>query len=311
MELVYGCSWLGVIVVPLNTRLAQVEIDRVLADADPRGMIRHSSLPAPSVQLSWQLVLDKEPIEVRSDSYPDALYDPEAILALIYTSGTTGRPKGVMLTHTNVLADVPDFNYFMRYGEGGVYLHAAPLLHIADFSASCEAAAFGTCQVHIPKFSPQSFCETVAREHVTHTVMVPTMINLLTKFSEARNYDLSTLEVLGYGGSPMAPELIHETRELLPNTKLVQVYGLSETGYLTGLEDHEHTTARGLSCGRPSPAVDGQAVDESGKQVESGRTGELAARGAKVMSACWNNRQETRRPFRDGFFRTGAAGYMY
>ena len=310
IELVYACSWLGVIVVPLNTRLSQVEIDRVLADADPRGMIRHSSLPAPSVQLSWQLVLDKEPIEVRSDSYPDALYDPEAILALIYTSGTTGRPKGVMLTHTNVLADVHDFNYFMRYGEGGVYLHAAPLFHIADFPAIFAAAAFGTCQVHIPKFSPQSFCETVAREHVTHTVMVPTMINLLTKFSEARNYDLSTLEVLGYGGSPMAPELIHETRELLPNTKLVQVYGLSETGYLTGLEDHEHTTARGLSCGRPSPAVDVQVVDESGKQVESGRTGELAARGANVMSGYWNNQEETRLAFRDGFFRTGDVGYQ-
>src|SRR6202045_94904 len=68
IELVYACSWLGVIAVPLNTRLSQVEIDRVLVDASPRGLIRHSSLPQPSVKLPWQLVLDKEPLNVASRS---------------------------------------------------------------------------------------------------------------------------------------------------------------------------------------------------------------------------------------------------
>src|SRR6266702_8555839 len=96
IELVYACSWLGVIAVPLNTRLSTSEIDRVLADASPRGLIRHSSLPAPTAQISWQQVLDEDPLDVRSDSYPDAIYDPEALLALVNTSGTTGRPKGVM-----------------------------------------------------------------------------------------------------------------------------------------------------------------------------------------------------------------------
>src|SRR6266702_1295834 len=71
IELVYACAWLGVIAVPLNTRLSTIEIDHVLVDASPRGLIRHSSLPIPTVQLSWQLVLDEEPLDVRSDSYPD------------------------------------------------------------------------------------------------------------------------------------------------------------------------------------------------------------------------------------------------
>src|SRR5262245_51198710 len=97
IELVYACAWLGVIVVPLNTRLSAMEIDHVLADASPRGLIRHSSLPTPTVQLSWQVVLDQEPLDLSGDSYPDAVYDPEAVLALIYTSGTTGRPKGVVI----------------------------------------------------------------------------------------------------------------------------------------------------------------------------------------------------------------------
>src|SRR5438876_8128808 len=103
IALVYACAWLGVIAVPLNTRLSGVEIDRILTDAAPRGLIRHSSLAVPTVRLSWELVLDKEPLTVPNASYPHTLYDPNAILALIYTSGTTGHPKGVMVTHANVL----------------------------------------------------------------------------------------------------------------------------------------------------------------------------------------------------------------
>jgi acyl-CoA synthetase (AMP-forming)/AMP-acid ligase II len=310
IELVYACSWLGVIAVPLNTRLSLAEIDRVLADAAPHGLVRHSSLPTPTVRISWQRVIDQDPWQIRNDPPPNVVYDPEAILALIYTSGTTGRPKGVMVTHANILADIHNFNYWMRYTEGGVYLHAAPIFHIADFPAMFAAPAFAACQLTIPKFSPQSFCETVERERVSHTVLVPTMINLLTQFPDARKYDLSSLEVLAYGGSPMAPELIQRTRELLPYLKLVQVYGLSETGFLTGLQDQEHTHDRLLSCGRPSPGVDLQVTDESGEQVEAGKPGELVARGANIMRGYWNNPADTALAFRDGSFRTGDIGYQ-
>ena len=310
IELVYACSRLGIIAVPLNTRLSGVEIERALADANPRGLVRHSTLPVPSARIPWERVLDREPWEPSDDPPPTDFYDPDAILALIYTSGTTGRPKGVMVSHANVLADVDHFNYWMRYREGGVYLHAAPIFHIADFPAMFAAAAFGACQVAIPKFSPQTFCETVQRERVTHTVLVPTMINLLIQFADLKTYDLSSLKVLAYGGSPMAPELIRRIRELLPNLKLVQVYGLSETGFLTGLQDSEHTEDRLSSCGHPCPGVDVQVVDESGKPIEIGRPGELVARGANVMRGYWNNQEETALAFRDGMFRTGDIGYQ-
>jgi long-chain acyl-CoA synthetase len=309
LELVYACSWLGVIAVPLNARLSATEIDHVIDDASPRGLIRHSSLPAPKVQLSWQLTVDQEPIGVRCDSCPDAIYDPEAILALIYTSGTTGRPKGVALTHGNIWANIDHLNYWMPHREGGVHLHAAPIFHILAFPFMFAAPAFGTCQATIPKFSPRGFCEMVERERVSHTVLVPTMINLLTQFSELKNYDLTSLEALAYGGSPMAPELIHRTREVLPHLKLVQGYGLSETGFLTGLRDHEHTEDRLISCGRTCPGVDMRVVDESGKEVGAGHHGELLARGANVMRGYWNNPKETRLAFQDGMFRTGDIGY--
>src|ERR1700728_3584228 len=310
IELIYACSRLGVIAVPLNTRLSTKEIDEVLKDARPHGIIRHSSLAIPEVQLSWQQVIDEQPLPISSGPVPKIFYDPEAVLGLIYTSGTTGQPKGVMVTHANVLADVHNFNYWMRYTEGGIYLHAAPIFHIADFPSMFAAPAFGASQITISKFSAQTFCETVEREHVTHTVLVPTMINLLTQFPDARKYDLSSLQVLAYGGSPMAPELVHQTRDLLPKVKLIQVYGLSETGFLTGLQDQEHTGDKLMSCGRPCPGVDLLVTDTSGKQVEPGQAGELIARGANVMRGYWNHPEETAEAFRNGFFRTGDIGHQ-
>src|SRR5690242_19928752 len=310
IQLVYACAWLGVIAVPLNTRLSVKEIDGILTDAQPRGLIRHSSLPDPTAQGPWQLVLDQEPLDVQSDSILDPIYDPHAILALIYTSGTTGQPKGVEIRHANILENVYHTNFWFPLDEGAVHLHAAPIFHIADFPFMFAAPAFSACQVTVPKFIPESFCEIVQRERVTHTVLVPTMINMLTQSSELQKYDLMSLRHLGYGGSPMAPELVHRTRQILPNVKLVQVYGLSETGFLTGLLDQEHTEDKLMSCGRPCVGIDVRVVDESGRELEAGQKGELVARGANIMRGYWKNAEETDRAFRDGFFRTGDVGYQ-
>jgi long-chain acyl-CoA synthetase len=209
-----------------------------------------------------------------------------------------------------MLANVDHLNYWMAQTGGGVHLHAAPIFHIMDFPFMFAALAFGACQVTIPKFSPQNFCEVVERERVTHTVLVPTMINLLSQFSEFKKYELGSLEQLAYGGSPMAPEVIRHTREILPNARLVQGYGLSEAGFLTVLRDSEHADGKLLSCGRSCPGIDVQVVDESGKEVPLGQVGELVARGANVMPGYWNKPEETERAFRNSLFRTGDVGYQ-
>ena len=123
--------------------------------------------------------------------------------------------------------------------------------HSLGRAARFHATLRHWCQaLHVRPF------RSCTQERVTRTVLVPTMINVLTQFDQLARYDLSSLVELGYGGSPIAPELIHRARQALPHVKLVQVYGLSETGFLTGLQDHEHTESRLLSCGRPCPGVD-------------------------------------------------------
>jgi acyl-CoA synthetase (AMP-forming)/AMP-acid ligase II len=310
IELVYACSWLGIIVVPINTRLSAVEIDHVLADAAPRGLVRHSALPAPAGHVPLEYVVDQGHLDGGSGPCPEPCYEPDAVLALLYTSGTTGQPKGVTLTHSNVFSNVGNFNYWMEYREGGAYLHAAPIFHIADFPAMFAAPAFGVCQSALPRFDPKTFCETVASERINYTILVPTMMNLLAEFTENNPSDLSSLELLAYGGSPAAPELIRRTRRFLPQTRLVQVYGLSETGFLTGLRPTEHTDDHLTSCGRPCPGIELEVTDDSGNPVGTGQPGELAVRGANVMPGYWNNEVATAAVFRNGFFRTGDIGYQ-
>jgi acyl-CoA synthetase (AMP-forming)/AMP-acid ligase II len=312
IELVYACSRLGVIVVPLNARYSSREIDRVLKDTSPRALVRHSGSVPTTANLQWQLALDKEPLDASNGLCPEVYYCPEAILAIIYTSGITSEAKGVMLTHANVLSNVYCLNYWMRYRQGGVYLHAASIFNGADFLAMFAAPTFGALQVAVPRFSPRAFCEAVEKERISQTVLVPAMINMLTDFADATRFDLRSLEVVACGGSPLPVEVYQRARQMLPGVKLIQVYGMTETGFLTGLEAKEDSIGQLLnSRGRSCPGVDVQVVDpSSGRPVGAGQSGEIVVRGANVMLGYWNHPECTAQAFRNNFFRTGNIGYQ-
>jgi long-chain acyl-CoA synthetase len=238
---------------------------------------------------------------------------------LLYTSGTTGAPKGAALTHANVFSNIHDLNYWVAYRENAVFLHASPMFHIADFPAMFAAPVFGATQVTLEHFDALSFCTSVQTNGVTHTVLVPSMINNLCQFPELASFNLDSLDVLGYGGSPVAPALVREVRRTLPKAKLLQVYGLSEAGFLTGLTDAEHTDDRLQSCGRSCPGIDLRVVDGVGKPVASGDLGNLVARGPGIMQGNWHDIEEdlpgnessvdeTAEALRGGFFHTGDIG---
>ena len=322
IELVYACSLLGVIAVPINTRYAGAEVDRLLDDSQPRGLIRHSKFTAPTAQLDWDHVIDLAPLgEANEDLYAGEFYDPDAILALLYTSGTTGQPKGAALTHSNVFSNIHDLNYWLDYRKKAVFLHASPMFHIADFPAMFAAPVFGAAQMALPRFDPASFCAAIQANGVTHTVLVPSMINTLCQFEELHKYNLESLDVLAYGGSPIAPALIKDIRRLLPKAKLLQVYGLSEAGFLTGLTDVEHTNDRLQSCGRACPGIDLRVVHPNGRQAVSGELGNMVARGPGIMVGYWHDIDEdvpkdessvdeTTKAFSGGFFQTGDIGFQ-
>ena len=322
IEIVYACSLLGAIAVPINTRYAGAEIDRLLEDSQPRGLIRHSKFPAPNQRPDWEHVIDLEPLEeIDEQLYTEEFYDPDAILALLYTSGTTGQPKGAALTHSNVFSNIHDLNYWLEYRQRAVFLHASPMFHIADFPAMFAAPVFGAAQMVLPQFDPASFCASVQANGATHTVLVPSMINTLCQFEELYRYNLESLDVLAYGGSPIAPALIKDIRRLLPKAKLLQVYGLSEAGFLTGLTDAEHTNDRLQSCGRACPGIDLRVIHPNGGPAISGELGNLVARGPGIMVGYWHDIDEdlpkddssideTTRAFSGGFFQTGDIGFQ-
>jgi long-chain acyl-CoA synthetase len=320
IELIYACSLLGVIAVPINTRYSGAEIDRLLADARPRGLIRHSKFPPPTVRLEWQHVIDLDPFdEVEGELYAGEFYDPAAILVLLYTSGTTGAPKGAALTHANIFSNIHDLNYWLAYREKAVFLHASPMFHIADFPAMFAAPVYGAAQITLERFDPLEFCKSVQTHAVTHTVLVPSMINTLCQLHDLAAFNLESLDVLAYGGSPIAPALVREVRRAFPKAKLLQVYGLSEAGFLTGLTDAEHTDDKLQSCGRPCPGIDLRVVDAAGKPVASGEPGNLVARGPGIMRGYWHDIEEdlpwdessvdeTAEALHGGIFHTGDIG---
>jgi len=133
------------------------------------------------------------------------------------------------------------------------------------------------------------------------------MLNLLTQMPEGKPYDLSSLEFWLMRLSN-APELVHRVRKLLPNVKLLQCYGLSESGFLTGLQDQNMSKASSYLVA-PCPGIDLRVEDETGKEVEVGQHGELS-HGIQRHAGYWNDPQDTALAFRNGMFRTGDIGYQ-
>lgn len=243
------------------------------------------------------------------------LAGPDEPAHLYYTSGTTGAPKGVVLTHRNVCTHARAAVLELGLAASDTWAHVAPMFHLADAWATFAITAVGGTHVFLPHFTAAGALDLLARERVTITNLVPTMLNLMVKEPGAGDRDYA-LRVMLSGGAPIAPDVV---RRILATFRCdyVQTYGMTETSpYLTlslltpALRQlpPEQQLAWKCKTGRPFHGVTLRVVDAAGAPVAAdGRTvGEIRVRGATVTPGYWQDAAATAAAFDgDGFLRTG------
>lgn len=331
-EIYLAAPQIGAVPVPLNVRLSPKELAALIqhseanvlvADQSFRGTLQAmaSLLPGLNFRIGCGLKDEgfleyEELIEANPSGETGFALDEGEVVLQMYTSGTTGTPKGVLLTHRNVMANTLTGIFERRFSCADVFLNAAPMYHIADFEYFIQILSAGGTNVFIGRFDPALFVEAVQREKVTSTWIVPTMIHSLLDFPERKRYDLLSLRVLYYGGACLSPEIFYRAREAL-GCEFSLGFGLTEASPLISLlrpEDHRGEAAevekRLRSCGRAAFNVELRIVDEQDREVSPGHPGEIVVRGGNVMRGYWKMEEETRKVLRGGWLHTGDMGRM-
>ena len=284
----------------------QLEPGRALRDRCEclRQLVYMGEGACPEDCLAYSELVQAEPLQA-----PDL--DTHALATISYTGGTTGRPKGVMLSHANVLANARHNTMELGYSAQDRYLHAAPMFHVADTSQTFPITWAGGTHVMLPRFDAQRVAEAVVAHGITILVAVPTMVRLLLSELEARPVDVSSLRFLLYAAAPITPELQQRAIEAL-GCDLWQGYGMTEAApSVTFLTAEDHRLGRALrSVGQPIRGVQVEIRDPHGTPVGATEVGEICVRGPNVMLGYWNRPEATESALVDGWYRTGDAGYI-
>jgi long-chain acyl-CoA synthetase len=324
-ELMFACSKLGAILVGLNWRLAPVELQAIVADARPTvivvGPTEQDLLNADAratagvrrvVTLGEEFDAWRAAQPAIDPAHPGA---PDDVALLLYTSGTTGLPKGVMLTNRG-MSFTPRLAEAWGMSRGSVNLVAMPMFHIGGSGYGTSTLAVGGHTVLMREVNPAQVVELIARHRVTHTFLVPAVVQMLLQVPGVEQADLSSMELLMYGASPIGDVLLRRALQVL-RCKFMQAYGMTETsGTVVVLEpaDHDPDGPRaGLlkSCGRPLPWVELRIVDPAGHaDAGPGEVGEIWLRSEMVMKGYWNQPAATAEAIQPGgWLRTGDAAY--
>jgi long-chain acyl-CoA synthetase len=310
---VFAALRLGAIVVPISSRLVAEEVDRLLADAEPRLIVTEDRVRAAALaggRFPVRLVEGAAdlPTGVPSPaSLPEVAIDEDDVAFLMFTSGTTGAPKGAMLTHRNVVHGV--LNYHLCYGVGAddVTVIAVPIFHGTGLMAQLMTmVGVGGTSVLLPRFSAAETLALFAREKATYFIAPPTVYTMLLAARDGTT-DLSGLRRLVVGGASLPPVLWEAVREAAPNAFFINTYGLTEAtspALMTPLDLADRHAGR--SVGLASPCMEARIVDPmSGEDVADGEVGELLVAGSLVCRGYWRNPEATARAFVDGWLRTG------
>jgi len=333
LEYFYAAPWAGALVVPLNIRLAAPELTAILNDAGAAALVVDETFAAmlptllPNLQ-SVQRVFVAGGGEVPAGAtslaaaidaarpIAQAEVTEKDIYGIFYTGGTTAASKGVMLSHGNIVANQMNMLAEIPFRPSSVYLHAAPMFHLADCAATFSVTASAGAHAFVPRFDPVPVMRTIQDRGVTHTIMVPSMINMLVNAPTIGDYDLSTLQMIMYGGSPISDAVLRRAMQALPRTGFLQAYGMTELAPVaTFLSTSAHVTdgphvGRLRSGGRAAVTAEIRIVDDEDREVPRGTVGQIAVRGPMVMHGYWNQPKLTAEALRCGWMHTGDGGYM-
>ncbi len=354
LEAYYAIPQIGAVSVPINTRLSPGEIAFILKDSESKLLIADSMFRSPlepirkeirgikkilwtgegednpsppdphpkasarggtrgkrSIDLNYEEALRQE------DSGPllPPSIDGEDIAQIYYTSGTTGRPKGVMLSHKNVTTHALGTIAEVHLTDSDVWVHVAPLFHLADAWATWAVTWVGGTHVLVREFDARAVLETLQREKVTLTNLIPTMLNLMVNHPDAGKFDYGSLRVLLSGGAPIAPEVV---RRIVGTFKCdyIQTYGMTETSpYLTlsilkehlrRLSDEDQLRFKSKT-GREFIGVELKVVNEQGDEIKKDEkeVGEIIVKGDIVTKGYWKLPEETKKSIKKGWLHTG------
>lgn len=329
LELYLGAAKAGLVTVPLNVRLAPEELRQILDDSEAALVLAGDGYEDTAAQLqqaaktvrSWvglerdigglhyEALLREAP-----DTDPSVPVHEDELTILMYTGGTTGMPKGVMLSHRNVLSAFVCLCHQMAFTQHDATCMCLPLFHIAFWPAFCLLLTGGKVVV-VRRPTIAAVMKAIQDERCTHVNAVPTLYGWLLDAPEAKQFDISSLRVMSYAGSPMPEQVLRRCIAKFGNV-FVQGYGLTEAAPVVAAltaEDHavEGPRAKLLrSAGKEALIVEVRVVDAEGHPVEPGARGEVVVRGPNIMMGYWKRPELTASTLRDGWLHTGDIGMV-
>lgn len=329
LETSLAVAWTGAVLVPLNTRWSAAELRYALSDAGVSLLIVDEGFADAGRAAAGDVRMAQAPIAAPAPGVPDLIAAREAcepmpdaglsgqdLAAIYYTGGTTGHPKGVMVTPVGLWASAVAFAAEAGIREDARYLHAAPMFHLADVALSFATTIAGGAHHFLPVFEPGALARRVAEDRISHLLLVPTMLRMLLQDPGCAGSDLTSLQCLAYGASPIDETTLRAAMRRLPRCAFIQGYGQSELSPLISVLPPERHAVEGplagklRSAGRASACVELEVVDAEGRPTPAGVVGEVRVRGPGVMLGYWNKPAETAAALREGWVYTGDAGYL-
>lgn len=323
LEIYLGCALAGVALVPLNVRQLPAEQLRIMEDSGARLLFVDERCAASAASLHGALPRLHAPVLVGSAA--PGMVDYEAALAsrrtwrpvdvgesapavLLYTSGTTSLPKGAVITHGNLLANLSQYQAAVGIRGGSVNLQLSPLFHAASIFSFVHFLVGGTT-ILIDRVDPERIFGAIAEHRVSFMFTVPTVLYSLIDDPARGRHDLSSLELIQYGAAPITGTRLREAIEVF-GYRLIHSYGMTEsTSHISLLGPDDHRIAEG-SVGRPLPGIDLRIAGADGRQCAPGEVGEIRVRGPNVFRGYWNDAEETARTLQGGWLHTGDLGYL-